>query len=761
MGTKRRVKRTANQSMASIERGDINAGTETSNAQFNDLKSLFPAEKLEELVTNRENLRVRLLEILGKTDVPDLISRASLTYLTIDPDTYKESESDKSPAHIEYLALQALDVGFQRIPDENPGEAYSLTNEAIHIVRQLFDLTHAIILHETANEYDANPNDQTVNYRFSTRIHSLGVRSFGYPEHVSRLIKGCLTPIDKECREIVGFTASDALKLTTCAGELISDRVKNQHTLAYSDIDKQVQQVKRMRRGREPVNDSIPAHWLTQPWNDVKDQIALAYHAYTFQNSYDLAKICPQDLQGHTGLDTAICRAFLNAFSCSRENFVSEHHRMPTGAHPLTIQPILCISDDEYIFPAISMMLDAIRPRMEDLLSQKPKVWQRYLTLRGKYLEIESKNLLASALPGSRSWNGIKWASPTDNSDLDGLVTTDDLTLRIQCKAGRLSASTRRGATSRMKKDLHNLVKSASDQHAALETAIKNNSPIEIGFSKDQESALIAPIQIEAIVCLDDVTVWSTEAHDLAKTGTLPENRNVPWILSLTDLMAVVDLLNGSFLAHYLLRRQRLERDGRISAHDELDWVGHYITVGLHFDDFFKEGQETDHIHLTSFTEEIDSWYFKRAGYRSVPTQKPRQELPEHLGRLIHRLESERPHHWIFAAVGLLDGDDSCRKLWDHNISQIGRKLQAFGWSNATQVFNGRLGMTIFLDKRFNVPDIREQVNQYSQIKAEKHNIPNWVTISEGKDRKLFIAILQRHSPSLFEIFTQPTILGN
>ena len=59
----------------------------------------------------------------------------------------------------------------------------------------------------------------------------------------------------------------------------------------------------------------------------------------------------------------------------------------------------------------------------------------------------------------------------------------------------------------------------------------------------------------------------------------------MPWVLSLTDLMAVTDLLQGAELVHYLLRRQRIERDGRIEAHDELDWVGHYLKEGLYFDD--------------------------------------------------------------------------------------------------------------------------------------------------------------------------------
>src|SRR6266540_4343508 len=229
-----------------------------------------------------------------------------------------------------------------------------------------------------------------------------------------------------------------------------------------------------------------------------------------------------------------------------------------------------------YLVPVVSSMIDAIRPRMEDLLLSTP-LWERYADARGKYLEREAVALLSSALPGSRAWNGIGWRSANDGSDLDGLVAADDLAIRLQCKAGRLTAPARRGAPGRMRRDIGELIEAAAAQHQALATALANEGAAAVGFSDEQATALDAPLQLEAVVCLDDVTVWATEAHELKAIGALPVDRYVPWVLSLTDLMAVVDLLQGAELVHYLLRRQRIERDGRIEAHDELDWVGHYL----------------------------------------------------------------------------------------------------------------------------------------------------------------------------------------
>jgi hypothetical protein len=142
--------------------------------------------------------------------------------------------------------------------------------------------------------------------------------------------------------------------------------------------------------------------------------------------------------------------------------------------------------------------------------------------------------------------------------------------------------------------------------------------------------------------------------------------------------MAVTDLLQEAELVHYLLRRQRIERDGRIEAHDELDWVGHYLAEGFYFDSYFDQETPPDVFRLLSYTEPINAWYFTREGVRMVEAPKPSQDIPKNLDLLIRRLEHERPRHWILAAIALLNGDQESRDLWHKAIANAGaesRKL--------------------------------------------------------------------------------------
>lgn len=475
-----------------------------------------------------------------------------------------------------------------------------------------------------------------------------------------------------------------------------------------------------------------------------------------FADSRSLAVVTFEELASHCSVDSSASQAFLNAFSCPRELFDSRHHSFPTGAHPLTTRPILSLGDG-YLLPAASSMIDAIRPRMEDLLQHHPGVWDRYVYSRGGYLEREATSLLAQALPGSRSWNGIRWQSASDNSDLDGLIAGDDLGIRLQCKAGRLTAPARRGAPDRMRRDVGQLIEEAAQQHQTLALALRAATATDIGFTDEQAAALEAALQFEAIVCLDDVTVWSTQTHELKVLGALPEDRHVPWVLSLTDLMAVADLLNGAELVLYLIRRQRIERVGRIEAHDELDWVGHFIAEGLFFDRFFDSESPPDAFRLLSYTEPIDAWYFTREGLRTVDAPKPSQRIPRNLASIIRRLEQDRPRHWILAAVALLNGDEESWDQWDEAIAHASGRVRRQGWSNATQVFNGRMGVTLYIDLRKSMPVIQAEVASYCRSKAEELDQPNWIGIGEGAGSGLFVTVIERRRDTpLIDVFLEP-----
>lgn len=558
----------------------------------------------------QERRRTRLLEILHEADAVDLVARLGLTYLHIDTDTFKEWESDRSPAHVEYLALQVLGMGLVTRKDVDPMRQSGFTDEAIDLVRELFRDAPMLMVREAVAARRERPDDAAIEYQLKTRMESLGVRGSAYSEHLIRVLHGCFDRFDVECRQALGFTASEALALTYGMADLISDRIEPLRQQAINSRAEMLRQLKHERRHRSDPDRTFPDSILDLPPSDAKRRISFLTLTWIFRDSRRLAAFTSTELGAHCAIDADAASAFLEAMTCAPDLFVEQHHGYPGGAHPLTARPVMKI-DEGYFVPSGFSLLDAIRPRMEDVL-HATALWERYADARAKFVEQEARARIESALPGTRSWTALPWRSESDGSDLDGLVSTDDFTIRVQCKAGRLTAPARRGAPDRMKRDVRDLIAAAADQHRALDEALAGNDARTLGFTADQAEALEQPIQLEAIVCLDDVTVWATETHKLRTIGTLPTDRNVPWVLSLTDLMAVTDLLQGAHFVHYLVRRQRVERLGRVSAHDELDWVGYYIAEGLYLDDWFASEDSPHRFQLLSYTEPIDAWYFTR-----------------------------------------------------------------------------------------------------------------------------------------------------
>lgn len=60
------------------------------------------------------------------------------------------------------------------------------------------------------------------------------------------------------------------------------------------------------------------------------------------------------------------------------------------------------------------------------------------------------------------------------------------------------------------------------------------------------------------------------------------------------------------------------------------------------------------------------------------------------------------------------------------------KRVAQVGWSNASQTFVGKYGLTLYVDRRIGWPTIRAQVVEYTRTKAEEQDQPNWIGIGEG-----------------------------
>ena len=202
---------------------NIYASSSRSAKEQQELMTVVREEVLPRLRDERQQLSDRLSEILDQADSVDLLARASFWYLPIDPDTYKEPESDRASAHIEYLALQVLPNSTSEPQASDPREAASLTGEVVHLARELFAAQSQILTLEQAED-SANVDDQARQYQARTRLQSMSIRGSGYAEHLQHILLGTLGPFDADCERLLGFTAQQALELTMATAAVINGR---------------------------------------------------------------------------------------------------------------------------------------------------------------------------------------------------------------------------------------------------------------------------------------------------------------------------------------------------------------------------------------------------------------------------------------------------------------------------------------------------------------------------------------------------------
>lgn len=699
------------------------------------------------LEEKRNQTRARLLEILREADRPDLVAQAALTYQRQDPEAFRESENERQPSHLEYLALQAAGIGLAagiRV-DTAPPDLAGQTGEAMHLVQEIFALSQMLLPLRSAKEIRAVKDKPSVmdEFQVGARLHSMSVRGSGYTEHLDRVAFGCFDPIEDDCRRVLGFTAREAMQLYEAIEPLWSFRIRKKAEESQEIVRDLPKFIKRIRRKGYKVPDGSPIAMLASlPPTQAKKAIAGMHFTAMFSDSFATASLAPEELADATGIDTETVAAFVQAFTFDESDYDEAYHAYPFGSQPPTLTPIYAVGD-RYLMPAAGTFREALRPRMEDMLRADEDAWCQYLNVRSRFVEDESTKILSQMLPGRRSWTRLAWRSDTTQGELDGLVACDDVAFRLQAKSGRISESARRGSQERILRDLKEQIGEAFEQHQALAQTLAEGSCESIGIEQQACAALRLPVQIEVIVTLDQINPWSSEHHKMRDALALDAGRSMPWTISLMDLMVVGDLVQGAQFFDFLLRRFKLEKYEKVIAHDEIDWLGHYIISGLYFDHLFASDEPPETIRLETHTEDIDTWYFSRSGTIEREIPKPIQPLPPHLQNLIERLQAARPVHWLIGSVCLLMGNSDYReKLSDTYVRLASNPLQQA--ADTTQALAGLCGLTLLVDHNEPIERLGLKAYGYAMTKMEEHGVSIWVVIMEGLGRELRVQIIPK-----------------
>jgi hypothetical protein len=233
-------------------------------------------------------------------------------------------------------------------------------------------------------------------------------------------------------------------------------------------------------------------------------------------------------------------------------------------------------------------------------------------------------------------------------------------------------------------------------------------------------------------VTLDNVDFTAPSLEELRSIGLFTDESQLPWTVSLRDLMVICDLCESpAQLIHYLRRRLRVYDYKKFTAQDELGYFGFYLLSGLDFGSWNLA--EPDHILISNFTDDIDRYYLHKQGLRSVPTEKPRWAIPDLLKTILRELQRIKQPGWIEASCILLDVPASSMnmvfKVWQRKRRDVAKDGMLRGWSYILP--SRATGITIYVGGRGPRENDVRVMTSYAMLRKYQSKANSWIGILE------------------------------
>ncbi len=458
----------------------------------------------------------------------------------------------------------------------------------------------------------------------------------------------------------LGFGAEEMFAVYESLNSFVAQTAADRIRAAADDLDDQLAESSELLAHLEAHPrgiDAAKAHIATvQGFSDFGSAVALTF----------------DQLKERTGLPDASLRALVERLTIDLDaentGLVKEFLR---GDNPMRIRPFISRTNAdgrrEWLLVQPTWLIFGMRELFEIELSAKP-MDQSYMKQRGELLERRGMRALAEALRPDKALVNVEYVDGQHKRfEADGLILVGHIAIVLEAKSNRITPLARSGAAERLWLELGPIVTKAAEQAERLRAIILEGSSLHIRSASslgtdgtlekartnwDLDISNITDVFTIAL-SLEDLNFIATITAELVDSGLIQAGASAPWIVNVHDLEITAELLSRpSELVHFLSRRRRAADKNTILAADELDYVMHYITMGLYTD------KPTDATEMVmGLNEDLDAWYFYKIGQQAVAAPKPTQPLTADLIDTLHLLDEHRPYGWLQASLNLLEMD--------------------------------------------------------------------------------------------------------
>ncbi len=656
-----------------------------------------------------------LLSLLRVHDPLDLIAPISIqrSFGNVDdPESAKDREPVYDVEHLISLATaQPAPVSARAATSEVIQRAFDLLTELRSALSWYFIVRSASI-GDTEEE----------ELRSTTRLETLFVRGDEYEQIAREIFLGLFAPVSGFLKTHFGFDASDILSFYDAAEEQVEAAANAFFETFRAAVEYEAAEL--------PPPDVVDVPENTPLAQDLPNSTKVVFEVSPRQRT-----------------DELICTALSHGFG-ENAGFLTDipgWRGWPLNPSLLDTRPLVRYEDRVYL-PCPPAMFRGLRRTVSELVKQGDARFfkNRFAAIRSEYLVSRTRQLFVRWF-GEEHVFANAYYVPSDSSDrceADLIVNRGTVALLVECKSGQLAPSARRGGLERLLMNLDELIADAHRQTIRTLTYIQQVPVATFTDASGKPLCSIDGGRLEHIfllnITLEHLGKIACDAPRLSRLKLLNQ-RALPWVVSLADLIAIAEILDRpSVFLHYLLRRVRTEEQPAIRFVDELDALMVYLQQGLRFEGCTSHEQESLQIH--NWTDDLDRYFlWKYLQTRPNKPQvtavsRPQRRLPAESDQLISALEASESHAALSCALALLEMNDRNLCTLSRKIAELHALVRGDGRRHTLSIEFPVSGYDIVLSHDFVTLDEKE-ARQFARVrfrkgKARRVHVVSWTVAS-------------------------------
>lgn len=565
-------------------------------------------DELRNIISGRD-----LVQLLNSVVVP-----ASMVSLDEGEGLADGDRTSSWAAKIEYLVGVVLSID----PSGEADTPREITEKVLELVSAIFEADSArMITKELSNANGDEPERELLLQQLKMEYQS--DRMPGYAVHLQRVDDEVFARHRNYYLKALGFCPADVIRITRkharWANESLNSALSNMADL-YNDAD---------------IDPEAAVLSLRQ-----------AFDAPTLWD--------PDVVAAHSGVAVEQVRAILDFFATKLH--CQPDFRLPGDKNLARTHPVVELDDGRYLVPDPWAMSAALHNRLA--VQQRPGYDRaKYHKHRQDAHERLILNSLQSVY-GENACGSRHYLSPSGEvGEIDTLVLSE-WPLVVEGKAISLTEAGRQGKARRVETKLAEILGKALDQTNRALSYILEEEGREFSPKPSSRAEKLLP---DAVSGGTAVVVTFERMDPLAFSGpdVLDSVRRPTWVVSLTDMLMVADVLTtpGEF-SHYAKRRGGMVGSKAMAA-SEADLLGAYLADRLCIIDR-PSSNEFDRVIIGYSADELNEFYTSRE--LSLATEKPGTGVPADVADALAK--TARAPGWAHCVDTVMLAQPTAWKKW-------------------------------------------------------------------------------------------------